>query len=287
VDGEPAHNPPDRTSVPFDIVELLPAGYRLRMPGPVQSIERAAAILRLLARGSGRLGVGEIANSLDLAKGTAHGILRTLQRVGFVEQDRATGKYQLGAALLHLGTSYLDVNELRSRAINWADALAARGGEAVRIGAPLDGQVLVVHHVFRPDDTLQTLDVGSLLPLHATALGKVLLAYDVELAGGVLQRDEPLDAFTRRTIVAPKVLARALAEVRDRGWAADIEESSPGQAGIAAPIRGYGGLVVGAIGVSGAVERICDGRGQPSQVLVGYVRDAARAVSRDLGASRW
>lgn len=255
------------------------------MPGPVQSIERAAAILRLLARGSGRLGVGEIASSLELAKGTAHGILRTLQLVGFVEQDRATGKYQLGAALLHLGTSYLDVNELRSRAINWADALAARSGEAVRIGAPLEGQVLVVHHVFRPDDTLQTLDVGSLLPLHATALGKVLLAYDIELAG-VLQRSE-LESFTRRTIVAPKVLSRALGEVRDCGWAADNEESVSGQASIAAPIRGYGGLVVGAIGVSGAVERLCDGRGEPDQTLVGYVRDAARAVSRDLGAARW
>jgi DNA-binding IclR family transcriptional regulator len=255
------------------------------VPGPVQSIERAAAILRLLARGSGRLGVGEIASSLELAKGTAHGILRTLQRVGFVEQDRATGKYQLGAALLHLGTSYLDVNELRSRAINWADALAARSGEAVRIGAPLEGEVLVVHHVFRPDDTLQTLDVGALLPLHATALGKVLLAYDVELAAELQRRE--LTVFTRRTIVAPKVLARALGEVRDRGWAAEAEESVPGQASIAAPIRGYGGLVVGAIGVSGAVERISDGTGAPSPVLVGYVRDAARAVSRDLGAARW
>jgi DNA-binding IclR family transcriptional regulator len=129
---------------------------------------------------------------------------------------------------------------------------------------------------------LQTLDVGSLLPLHATGLGKVLLAYDVELA----QRAE-LTAFTRRTIVAPKVLARALGEVRDHGWAADTEEHVPGVASIAAPIRGYGGLVVGAIGVSGAVERICDGRGQPSAALVGYVRDAAYAVSRDLGAARW
>jgi DNA-binding IclR family transcriptional regulator len=265
---------------------IYESGYCRSVPGPVQSIERAAAILRLLARGSGRLGVGEIASSLELAKGTAHGILRTLQLVGFVEQDRATGKYQLGAALLHLGTSYLDVNELRSRAINWADALAARSGEAVRIGAPLDGSVLVVHHVFRPDDSLQTLDVGSLLPLHASALGKVLLAYDTELVG-VLARGE-LTAFTRRTIVAPKVLARALGEVRDHGWAVETEESAHGQASLAAPIRGHGGLVVGAIGVSGAVERICDAPGQqPNTTLVGYVRDAARAVSRDLGASRW
>lgn len=255
------------------------------MPGPVQSIERAAAILRLLARGSGRLGVGEIARSLGLAKGTAHGILRTLRRVGFVEQERVTGKYQLGAALLHLGTSYLDVNELRSRAINWADALAARSGEAVRIGAPLDGQVLVVHHVFRPDDTFQTLEVGALLPLHATALGKVLLAFDPDLAAATLVG--ALAAFTRRTIVGPGALARALTGVRDRGWAADAEENVPGQASIAAPIRGYGGLVVGAIGVSGAVERICAVAGRPNPALVASVRDAARAVSRDLGAARW
>ncbi len=255
------------------------------VPGPVQSIERAAAILRLLARGSGRLGVSEIAASLGLARGTAHGILRTLQGVGFVEQDEETGKYKLGAALLHLGTSYLDVNELRSRAINWADALAARSGEAVRIGTTLDDKVLVVHHVFRPDDTLQTLDVGTLLPAHATALGKVLLAYD---ANAVAPRsDTPFEPFTRRTITRPRELARALAEVREMGWAAEVEEMTAGEAGIAAPIRGQGGLVVGAMGVTGAVERICDPRGRPRPALVTYVRDAARAVSRDLGAARW
>lgn len=269
----------------FDIVERRSDSYRQLVPGPVQSIERAAAILRLLARGSGRLGVGEIANSLGLAKGTAHGILRTLHRVGFVEQDGATGKYQLGAALLHLGTSYLDVNELRSRAINWADALAARSGEAVRIGAPLDGKVLVVHHVFRPDDTLQTLDVGTLLPLHATAMGKVLLAYDTDLAAATNRTE--LDTFTRRTLTTPKALSRALTTVREAGWASEAEESVRGQASIAAPISSYGGLVVGAIGVSGAVERICTASGEPEPALVSYVRDAARAVSRDLGATRW
>jgi DNA-binding IclR family transcriptional regulator len=205
--------------------------------------------------------------------------------VGFVEQDGATGKYQLGARLLHLGTSYLDVNELRSRAINWADALAARSGEAVRLGTLLEGQVLVVHHVFRPDDTPQTLEVGALLPLHATALGKVLLAYDTNAAAALSQ--DRLEPYTRRTITTARALARALAEVREVGWAAAVEEMTVGEASVALPIRGYGGLVVGAIGISGAVERICDGKGQPKSSLVAYVRDAARAVSRDLGVSRW
>ena len=75
--------------------------------------------------------------------------------------------------------------------------------------------------------------------------------------------------------------------MREVGWAAAVEEMTVGEASVALPIRGYGGLVVGAIGISGAVERICDGKGQPKSSLVTYVRDAARAVSRDLGVSRW
>ncbi len=255
------------------------------MAGPVQSIERAAAILRLLAGGSGRLGLGEVAASLGLAKGTAHGILRTLQSVDFVEQDRVTGKYQLGAALLHLGTSYLDVNELRSRSINWADALAARSGEAVRLGTHLEGKVLIVHHVFRPDDTFQTLEVGSLLPLHASGLGKVLLAYGAASPDAVLEAGP--EAYTRHTLVTGQGLTRALGEVRETGWAAGIQEMTLGEADIAAPIRGQGGLVVGAVAVSGAVERLCDSKGRPHSSLVALVRDAARAISRDLGATRW
>jgi DNA-binding IclR family transcriptional regulator len=255
------------------------------MAGPVQSIERAAAILRLLAGGPRRLGLGEVASSLGLAKGTAHGILRTLQHVDFVEQDEATGKYQLGAALLHLGTSYLDVNELRSRSVNWADALAARSGEAVRLGTPLEGRVLVIHHVFRPDDTLQTLDVGALLPLHASSLGKVLLAFGAASLDP-LPPEGPA-AYTRHTLVVREDLDRALAEIREAGWGAEVQEMAMGDAGIAAPIRGHGGLVVGAIGLSGSVERICDTKGRPLPALIALLREAARAISRELGAVRW
>lgn len=203
----------------------------------------------------------------------------------FVEQDAETGKYQLGAALLHLGTSYLDINELRSRSINWADALAARSGESVRLGTPLEGMVLVVHHVFRPDDTLQTLDVGSLLPLHASSLGKVLMAFGAVTVEPVLEAG--LEAYTRHTLVTPERLGRALAEIRDLGWGAEVQEMTMGEAYIASPIRGHGGLVVGAIGLSGPVERICDGHSRPRPKLVTLLREAARAISRELGAARW
>jgi DNA-binding IclR family transcriptional regulator len=254
------------------------------VPGNIQSIERAAAILRLLSGRTRRLGVVDLAGELGLSKGTVHGLLRTLQHVGFVEQDPETGKYRLGAALLHMGSSYLDGNELRTRALNWSDSLAARTHEAVRIGTLHEGQVLIVHHVFRPDDSLQTLDVGSLLPAHATALGKMLLAHHpyavAALAGNGLA------SFTDATICDQERLERELARIRERGWAADIGELNPGQVSLAAPIMDRSGLTVGAVGIFGPPERLLVAR-QPRGELLAYVREAARAVSRELGAIPW
>src|SRR5437867_8351870 len=143
----------------------------------IQSVDRAARILKELAGGPGRLGVSELSARLGLAKGTVHGLLRTLHEHGLVEQDADTDKYQLGAALLQLSNRYLDLNELRSRSLAWSELLAARAGEATRVGAQHAGGILVVHHVFRPDSSLQILEVGALLPLHATAVGKAALAY--------------------------------------------------------------------------------------------------------------
>ena len=96
----------------------------------IQSIERASAILRALASGPRRLGVSDLSDRLGLAKGTTHGLLRTLQSEGLVEQDPETGKYQLGAALLQLANSYLDVNELRARSIAWSGPAGV--GQAAR-----------------------------------------------------------------------------------------------------------------------------------------------------------
>ena len=240
-------------------------------------------MLRVLAVGPGQLGLVELATSLQLAKGTVHGILRTLYDIGFVEQDQRTGKYHLGAALLHLGTSYLDANELRSRAINWADALASRSGEAVRIGTLLEGKVLVVHHVFRPDDSLQTIEIGVLLPPHACALGKALLAYN---SGPWVAAHPRRESYTHRTLVSTADLTKAFHDVRDCGWASEVEELSIGVAGVAAPIRRHGGQVVGSIGVTGSIDRLCDRGRHIRGDLVTQVQDAARSVSRELGSPR-
>jgi len=178
------------------------------MPPTIQSIERAAAILRLLSGRNRRLGLAQLSGELGLPKTTVHGILRTLTHVGFVEQEPETGRYQLGPALLHIGSSYLDGNELRTRALNWSDSLAARSGESVRIGTLHDGRVLVVHHVFRPDDSRQALEVGALLPAHASAMGKVLLAANRWAATELVASE--LAGFTAATITSGWVMASPL-----------------------------------------------------------------------------
>src|SRR3989440_12370600 len=111
----------------------------------IQSIDRAAAILRALASGPRRLGVSELADRLGLARPTVHGLLQTLQAHGFVEQDRTSEKYQLGAGLLQLGYSYLDLNELRARSIPYADRLASRSGEAVPVALVHRRSVVILH----------------------------------------------------------------------------------------------------------------------------------------------
>ncbi len=255
------------------------------MPGTVQSIERAAAVLRLLAQGPRPLGVVEIANALGLPKGTAHGIIRTLHTVGFIDQDARTGKYRLGSQLVRLGGLPLDHNELRARALNWSDTLASRTGESVKIGVlGSASEVTIVHHVFRPDDSVQVMQVGEILPAHACALGKAIVAFSPDAMAPLKQAT--LDHFTARTITNGRVLLGQLSTVRERGWAFDVEELSHGEAGIAAPIRDHGGVVVGAVGISGSPQSVCDGGRNPRSALAARVMETARAITGELAMRR-
>jgi len=250
----------------------------------IQSVDRAVRILKALGGGPGRLGVSELSERLGLAKGTVHGLLRTLHAHGLVEQHADSDKYQLGPALLQLSNRFLDLNELRSRSLAWSELLAARAEEAVRVGAPHGEGILVVHHVFRPDATLQILEVGAVLPLHATALGKAVLAYlDEEVRTDVLS--DSLPKLTGHTLVGPAALRRELGAIRERGYALEREEAVLGEAGLAAPIFDRRSEPIGAVGVAGPRERLLR-RGREREMATAVV-EAARGISRDLGAPRW
>jgi DNA-binding IclR family transcriptional regulator len=249
----------------------------------IQSVDRAVRILKALAGGPGRLGVSDLSNRLGLAKGTVHGLLRTLQEHGLVEQHPDSDKYQLGPELVQLSNRYLDLNELRSRSLAWSEVLATRAEEAVRVGALHDDRVLIVHHVFRPDASLQILEVGEVLPLHATALGKAVLAHlTEEVRRDLLGAD--LAKLTGHTLSTSTALAKDLELTRERGYALEREEAVLGEAGVAAPIFDRRSQPIGAVGVAGPRERLLR-RGR-ERMLATAVVEAARSISRDLGAPR-
>jgi DNA-binding IclR family transcriptional regulator len=249
----------------------------------IQSVERAARILAALGSGGPRLGVTELAERLDLAKPTVHGLLRTLEAHELVYQDPETGKYRLGPALLQLGNAYLDHHELRSRSLLWADSLAGKIREAVLVGDLAGANVLIVHHVFRPDDAVQILEVGAAIPWHACALGKAIVAHTDDRRREQLLAGD-LAVLTGRTITSRARLSQELARVQRDGYAIENSEATVGDAGIAAPVFDKAGAVVGAIGTMGPVERLLAKDHRRDGVAA--VRDAARNLSRELGAAR-
>src|SRR5690349_18789611 len=261
----------------------MPNTTRPTRRGGIQSIDRAARILKALASGPRRLGVTELAQRLELAVPTVHGLLQTLQAHGFVEQDRDSDKYQLGAGLLQLGNSYLDLNELRARSLVHAERLASRADAAVRVGVKHGESIVVVHHVFRPDSTLQILEVGAELPVHASALGKAIVAFLPNSSVDDLLSD-PRPRLTSRTLT-PNALRSELDHVREHGWARERDEAILGESSIASPIFDHSSDAVGAISVFGDTDRIIPRA--PAKALTTAVTDAARAISRELGAPQW
>lgn len=245
----------------------------------IQSVDRAIRVLVAL-QGSRRMTLTELAASLDVPPSTAHGIVRTLVAHGMVVQERGSARYQLGPAVLRLGNVYLDTLELRSRAIPWAEGLAQRTGFAVRTGVLLTDDVVIIHHEPRPDGRRQMPEVGIVIPAHASALGKAMLAFLPGDAQRVLLATS-LRSMTGETITDPAELERRLKDMATTGIALEEEEAVIGECALASPIFDSSG-VLGAIGiVVPSADWPVDSPGRDA------VREAARAISRELGAASW
>ena len=246
----------------------------------IQSVDRAVRVLTAL-QSARRMTLSELAARLELPPSTVHGIVRTLVKHGLVAQERRSGRYQLGPAVLLLGNVYLDTLELRARAIPWAEDLASRTGAAVRTAVLLGDDVVVIHHQPRADGSRQMAEVGIVIPAHASAWGKAILAYDDDSLERVL-RGPALRSMTGETLSDVVDLRAQLAEVRDAGLAVERDEAVLGESAVAAPIFDATSNAVGAIGVVGPT------RSRPFPATTrNRVRAAARAISRELGAAAW
>lgn len=242
----------------------------------IQSVDRAVRILLALQE-ERLLGVSDLADRLELAKGTVHGLLQTLVAHSMVERDAASGKYALGPALLVMGNIYLDAHDLRVRSVTWAASLAKTTGRAVRVGVLVWPNVVVVHHVAAADAAIPVAETGLGMPAHATALGKVILAFRPDRMA--LLEKAPLPSLTGSTTTDPRALEGELAEVSQSGIAREDQEAVVGESGVAGAIFDRTAAVVGAVAIVTP--------SHPSDAEMAAVRDTARAISRELGAAGW
>lgn len=223
-------------------------------------------------------GVTELADRLDVSKASVHNHLVTLERLGVVVSEE--GRYRLGLRFLDVGMQVRDRMELYTVARSAVADLAASTGETVSLVVP-EGDEAVHAAVHRPARNDRRVRLGSRLPLHASAAGKLFLADRTPEAVEAYVATDRFSPLTDRTVDTPSALRDRLRSVRDRGLAFDRGEVHPEMRGVAAPVRAAG-APVGALAVYGPAGRLSGKRLEED--LPGLVLSTAKEVELDLTA---
>jgi DNA-binding IclR family transcriptional regulator len=217
-------------------------------------VGKALSLLVLLGDSARGSTATELAGLAELPFSTTHRLLHSLAQQGFVAFDGSSKRYTLGIRMFQLGQRVANANGVAGASLPVLRALTEKTREASILGV-LDGDsVLTVSKVDGPQAFRVTSDPGTHSPLHATALGKVLVAYSDDSAGLVARLD--LYARTESTITDRDAFAADVAAVRQRGYATMREENEVGMQALATPVFSADGRVVGAVAIAAPVFRL-------------------------------
>jgi IclR family KDG regulon transcriptional repressor len=252
-------------------------------------IQTVSNALRLLEefRYAEELGVTALARRLGLHKNNVFRLLATLEEMRFVEQCAENERYRLGTACLGLGQAFARTRSLTRLARSVLEKLALDTGETAHLGV-LDGFEVVHLDGEAPDQLVGTrVRTGQRLPVHASALGKAMLACgdpgEWERMDREWIRGGELPAATEATITDRDKFFEHLRGAAGMGFAIDIEECAAGLCCVAAPVRDASSRVVAALSVSAPVFRV--GVDAMHERIVPAVTSAAQELSRRLGAA--
>lgn len=214
--------------------------------GVMGSTLRCFAVLELLAQPPFEYGLTQTAQLLGFAKGTARRFLATLEAAGYVERDPVHRVYRLASKSLIVGTAYLRRSPIYRAAYLHMQELARKAEVMVHLSIKDGDSVLFLSTVGQPGTVYLYADIGERRPLHATAMGKLLLALGPQ-AEVERHLSSPLQRFTARTIVDPGVMRAQLDLIREKGYSVMYREIYEQLAAVAAPVRDSTGAVVAAI----------------------------------------
>jgi DNA-binding IclR family transcriptional regulator len=222
-----------------------------------RSIERAAAILDSLADNQAGVSASELSRLTRLPRPTVSRMLHTLARVGLVDRSERTDTWTVGLELVRMGRNADPIAPVMQRAKPILEHLADVTGEAAMLGIPVGmHRVDVVDQVDATRLIGVTNWVGKPFALHASAMGKVLLASLSEEDASRAMGTEPFQRFTDRTIVETSRLRRELATVRSAGYAETLGELEQGLSGIAVPVDDQNGRLRAILAVGGPAFRL-------------------------------
>ena len=245
-------------NVPFSTFTRMKKQPAVEEPeiGTGSSAERSLRLLSLLANEGRALSLADLAARLALPKVTAHRICTQLLAGGFLARDVDERSFIVGPALRRLAFDTLNHGVVRGLRHEVLAALVAQVGETCNF-TTLDGtQVLYLDRVEAQWPLRLTLDVGSHVPLHCTASGKLFLAQMPQAARDALIAQLPLARMTRNTLVSAKSLRAECDRIAEQGYATDREEFIAGLIAVAVPVQGADGVSRAAIAVHAPVARL-------------------------------
>ncbi len=242
----------------------------------VSSVDRALTCLETLARSNRGMSLADIARKLNLPKSSAHCILLTLERRGYIYRAPSTHRYLFGKELMNLAQSALARLELRARASQPLRRLLEKTHMTVHMAIYEDGEAVLVEKIEPPTAVKMASHIGRRLDLHCTGVGKALLAYLPEEEFNRLRTSRALARHNENTIVFTNKLHVELEHIRKVGYSFDNEEDEIGIRCVGAPVF-ENETVIAAISVAGTTAQIT---GTTLEPLVRIVRETADEISQ-------
>lgn len=264
---------------------------RGRPPGPNgragdgknQSLSRALTLLQRLAESPAGLNLTDLSYQLGIPTATVHRMLSTFEEQGFVEQDREQGLWFIGLKAFTVGNAFLARRDFVASARPHMHELVERCGETANLGVIDDGEVVFISQVESREVMRMIARLGSRSPIHASGVGKALLAYLPEQRFARILQQRGLARFTDKTIDNPAQLRDELERIRQSGYALDDEEHAVGLRCVASAIFDQNGQALAAISLSGPKARVTDARLDELGIAV---RQTADEITQALGGKR-
>lgn len=246
----------------------------------IQSVERALLIMNLFNEQNVELKITEISEKMELHKSTVHSLLKTLESHSYIEQNPENGKYRLGLKLIERGNFVVNTIDIRQVAKSYLVDLSKETGQTVHLGIKNGKEGVYIDKVEGNLAFIRFSQIGKGIPLHATAIGKVLLAFQEPK-----EIQETLNGyhFTKQnehTITDENLFLQQLDKVHQQGYAIDNQENEIGVRCIAVPILNFENKVLASISMSTLVSQVND---EKLEKFIDLIKKTGLEISKKLG----